>query len=326
MARLRNRMVKAEFWTDPELLRWPRDKRETYRGLWAMAEDSGCLEDDPFGWKLVLWPSPMDADITVTLLSQWRDELIGAGKLVPYEADGKCYLWLKNFSQHEHPKNPQSPNLPLPAWVQWVVTKDEKGRTRSSYVTGAPPDCPPTETVVRQYCDATVTPVQSCTVLSSPDQSSTYSVGAPQSDAAPVDNSPDEFADIDFGEEPSEAEPKQEVSTDNRTPGQQLVAFYVDERTKAGSKPTDRQVGILAQTVGAKLAGGSKPENVKEAIRRMVGKGKPPGVLAAFVDEVEAERVHVHDFRPFVPPVVEGCVPMPEEVKAMMAGLGKAVP
>jgi hypothetical protein len=117
MARLRNRIRKAEYFTDGELLHWHRDKRQTYTGLWALAEDSGCLEDDPFGWKLQLWPSPLDADITVELLAQWRDELIEADKLVPYEADGKRYFYLRTFHKHEQPRNPQRADLPLPPWV-----------------------------------------------------------------------------------------------------------------------------------------------------------------------------------------------------------------
>lgn len=141
MARLRNRIVKADMWTDAELLRWHRDKRRTYQGLWALAEDSGCLEDDPWGWKLLLWPSPLDADITVDLIQQWRDELIEADKLVPYEADGKRYLWIRTFHEHEQPRNPQAPNLPLPLWVRWVsqeVPRKDGGRggsyTRNVYV------------------------------------------------------------------------------------------------------------------------------------------------------------------------------------------------
>lgn len=117
MSRLRNRIRKAEYFTDGELLRWHRDKRATYSGLWAIAEDSGCLEDDPFAWKLAVWASPLDADITVEKLEQWRDELIAAGKLLPYEANGKRYLFIRNFHKHESPRNPQRPDLPLPPWV-----------------------------------------------------------------------------------------------------------------------------------------------------------------------------------------------------------------
>lgn len=137
MARLRNRMVKAEFWTDAELLRWPLAKRVFYQGLWALAEDSGCVEDDWFGWKLQLFPSPVDADITQDVLEGWRDELVDADKLVPYTADGKSYLYLRTFHRHEAPRNPQRPDLPLPPWVEIEnadgVSKDGKRWLRCRY-------------------------------------------------------------------------------------------------------------------------------------------------------------------------------------------------
>ena len=137
MTRLRNRIRKADYFTDGELLRWHRDKRTTYTGLWAIAEDSGCLEDDPFTWKLLIWASPLDADITVELLAQWRDEMVAAGKLIPYEADGKAFLYIRTFHQHECPRNPQSPDLPLPPWVvcefKEGVSNDGKRWRRTHY-------------------------------------------------------------------------------------------------------------------------------------------------------------------------------------------------
>lgn len=130
MARLRNRIRKADYFSDGELLRWPRDKRATYSGLWAIAEDSGCLEDDPFAWKMLIWGSPLDSDITVEQLTQWRDELIEAGKLIPYESDGKHYLFIRTFHQHELPRNPAINDLPLPEWVTRETTEgvDTRGR------------------------------------------------------------------------------------------------------------------------------------------------------------------------------------------------------
>lgn len=131
MARLRNRILKADFWSDGELLRWPREKRMTYAGLYAMAEDSGVIEDDCFNWKILIWGSPLDADITVEKLEQWRDELCEAGKLIPFDDHGEQLLFIKSFHEHEHPRNPQSPNLPLPAWVTWVPgSRAEKTRGR----------------------------------------------------------------------------------------------------------------------------------------------------------------------------------------------------
>lgn len=123
MARLRNRIRKADYFTDGELLRWHRDKRATYTGLWAIAEDSGCLEDDPFEWKMSIWPSPMDTDVTIEMLERWRDELLDAGKLVAYESEGKRYLYIRTFHQHEHPRNPQVNDLPLPPWVTAEITE-----------------------------------------------------------------------------------------------------------------------------------------------------------------------------------------------------------
>lgn len=122
MARLRNRIRKADYFSDGELLRWHRDKRTTYSGLYALAEDSGCLQDDPFEWKMLLWPSPLDADITVDVLEQWRDEFVEAGKLVPYMVGGERYFYLRSFHKHEHPRNPQSPTIPTPPWVTWVAS------------------------------------------------------------------------------------------------------------------------------------------------------------------------------------------------------------
>lgn len=124
MARLRNRIRKADYFSDGELLRWHRDKRATYSGLYAVADDSGCFADDPFEWKMLLWPSPLDADITVEALEQWRDELVQAGKLVPYEHGGERYFYLRSFHKHEHPRNPQSPTVPLPEWVAWIPSSD----------------------------------------------------------------------------------------------------------------------------------------------------------------------------------------------------------
>ena len=242
MARLRNRIVKADFWNDGELLRWPREKRTTYQGLWAMAEDSGCLEDDPFGWKLLLWPSPVDADITVAILEQWRDELIEANKLIPYEADGKRYLYLKTFHQHEHPRNPQSPDLPLPAWVKYQtreIHRKDSGRggsyTVNEYIVDYAllcTNCNLTVTVPLAYGNRNATPVLSCPVQSL----------KPLSDAEPSDVVVE--AGIGF---------VREVFDYWRE-----VMGHPDAKLKAGSK--------RARAIRARLKDGYTVEQLKQAV------------------------------------------------------------
>ena len=160
--RLRNRIVKATMYTDPALCRWPRDKRDFYRSLWAVAEDSCCLEDDMFGVKLAAWPSPLDADLTVELFDQWRDELIVEKKLLRYEFNGQYYLYIPTMHEHEKPRNPQSPDVPLPPWVTWIPSTKKGNNGRYEH---------DTELVAEWLELATTSPVLSCTVLSCPDQS-----------------------------------------------------------------------------------------------------------------------------------------------------------
>lgn len=133
--RLRNRQIKATCWTDGELLRWSRDKREYYRSLWACAEDSCCIIDDMFELKMTAWPSPMDADMSVDRLEQWRDELVEAEKLIPYTVNGRRYFFLPAMAKNERPRNPQAPDWPLPAWVEYQTSGDGRNR-RCVYVFG----------------------------------------------------------------------------------------------------------------------------------------------------------------------------------------------
>ncbi len=126
--RLRNRQVKAEFWTDPDLLQLPRDMRTFYHGLWHCAEDSGCLEDSPFVLKLLLFPSPLDGDITVEVVTEWVEHLIALKKIIRYEAGGKQYLWLKNFFKHQKLRRPGASEVPLPRWLKWIEPHEENGK------------------------------------------------------------------------------------------------------------------------------------------------------------------------------------------------------
>lgn len=164
--RLRNRINKATFWTDGALLRWPRDKRHFYQSLWACAEDSCCLEDDMFEVKLTAWASPLDSDMTIERFKAWRDELIKDGKLVPYTngEPGKRYLYLPDMARHENPRNPQSPDLPLPAWVTYTVSGEGRDK-RVRYTHGS------RDAIVQSDPgNRNTTPALSCTELACTEQ------------------------------------------------------------------------------------------------------------------------------------------------------------
>ena len=135
--RLHNRQIKASFWTDTELIReLPLEGRLFYLGLIQLADDSGCLEDDLLAFKIMLFPG--DASITEDVLSEYRKTLVRLGKLIPYFADGKDCLYLKNFHKHQTLRTPSAPEVPLPPWIQWepYPSNDRAGK----YIVDTPTD------------------------------------------------------------------------------------------------------------------------------------------------------------------------------------------
>jgi hypothetical protein len=322
MARLRNRIVKADFWNDSELLRWPRDKRFTYQGLWASAEDSGCIEDDPFGWKLMLWPSPLDADITVERLAQWRSEMVDVGKLIPYESNGKACLYLRTFHHHESPRNPQAPNLPLPPWVLWETSTVERkdGGRGSRYATNTytiledlvpQPYGKPDATITLPYHNPTESlieplsgPVLSCPALPGtalPGTVLSLSEGAEISALA-------DFKDIDFEDEavdegvqqqlltqtpveppvaPPKPRPRKPMAPDTHTREQLLLAHWIDNKTERGLTLADRIKGRMAKVLGEQCKVTSSDRVIEAAIEKLEEKGLRPELLPDFVNDIE---------------------------------------
>ena len=133
--RLHNRMIKASFWTDTDLLRHlDRDGRMFYIGLIQLADDSGCLEDDLLAFKIHLYPADMDVDLD--FIQKHRDRLVELGKLIPYTSEGKQCLYLKNFHKHQSLRSPAPPSVPLPEWITWEP--GETARSSGKYIVSEP--------------------------------------------------------------------------------------------------------------------------------------------------------------------------------------------
>ncbi len=115
---LRNRMVKADFWTDTALVRnLPPNGRMLYQGLWQLAEDSGCIEADTVAYKMLLFS--MD-DISVEDIEQWVEALIEMEKLIPYTKYGTNCYYITNFHKHQSLRNPGKPEIPLPDFIEYI--------------------------------------------------------------------------------------------------------------------------------------------------------------------------------------------------------------
>jgi len=140
--RLHNRMIKANFWTDTDLLRHlDRDGRMFYIGLTQLADDSGCLEDDLLAFKIHLYPADMDVDLD--FIQKYRDKLVEMKKLIPYVSEGKKCLYMQNFHKHQSLRSPAPPSVPLPDWITWEP--GQTARSSGKYI------------VDESYCDRTAT-------------------------------------------------------------------------------------------------------------------------------------------------------------------------
>ncbi len=127
---LRNRLVKADFWTDTELARkLPAIGRMMYQGLWQLAEDSGVIEADVFAYKGLLFPFD---DIPIKEIEKWTNTLEELGKLIPYKKGKKEYYYIKNFHKHQSLRSPAKPELPLPEWILYVP--NDKKRQSGGYI------------------------------------------------------------------------------------------------------------------------------------------------------------------------------------------------
>jgi hypothetical protein len=135
--KLHNRQIKASYWSDTDMIRnFALEERLFYIGLWQLADDSGCIENDPYAFKLFLFP--LNEEVTIETLNDWTAKLIEKQKLIPYHVQGKDGLYLANFHKHQTIKNPQPPEVPLPPWITWKPYKSNPRTGR--YEIRAPQD------------------------------------------------------------------------------------------------------------------------------------------------------------------------------------------
>ena len=103
MARIR--MIKPEFFDDPDVSDLSPLARLFFIGLWTQADREGRLQDDPRRLKARLFPyEPVDIEALAV-------ELHGKDMIRRYrDGNGNGFIWIRTFSKHQrpHPKEPAS--------------------------------------------------------------------------------------------------------------------------------------------------------------------------------------------------------------------------
>lgn len=110
MARIRT--VKPEFWTDETMAELPRDVRLLFLGLLNHVDDAGRCVDNERLIKAAVFP--LDDDIDSSTVRRWLDDLSTTRRVVLYEAAGRRYLQVANFSKHQKIDRPKASTMPHP--------------------------------------------------------------------------------------------------------------------------------------------------------------------------------------------------------------------
>lgn len=98
MSRIRS--VHPGFFTDEDIVSVSMAARLLFIGLGVEADDKGIFEWKPLTLKMRIFPAD-NIDLPALLA-----ELEGAGKVRPYEIDGKRYGAISNFGKYQKPKSP----------------------------------------------------------------------------------------------------------------------------------------------------------------------------------------------------------------------------
>ena len=121
----RARQIKPGFFLNEELASVSPLGRLLFAGLWTVADREGRLEDRPN--KLRAAVLPYDRADGEKLIAQLAER----GFLVRYEIEGRRYLQIVNFTQHQRP-HPKEPDSEIPAPLE----SESRDRTMTSRVEG----------------------------------------------------------------------------------------------------------------------------------------------------------------------------------------------
>lgn len=120
MAASRIRTTKPEFWTDEKVSECSMSARLLFIASWNFADDKGGLERSAKQLKAKAFPYD---DVDCEPLIQ---ELLGAGLLIEYAANGKNYLHINGFLKHQKISHPSEPRVPVyeeSMRVQVIITE-----------------------------------------------------------------------------------------------------------------------------------------------------------------------------------------------------------
>lgn len=109
MARIRT--IKPGFFRSEDVSALPMRARLTWIGLWTQCDDAGRTKDNAKLIKADVWP--LDP-VTLADIEEDLSTLAAHGRIVRYEVDGRRYLEVVNWDDHQSINRPTPSKIPPP--------------------------------------------------------------------------------------------------------------------------------------------------------------------------------------------------------------------
>ncbi len=109
MARIRS--IKPDFFISDTVSALPLRARLTWIGLWTHCDDHGRCRDNVKLVKAAVWP--LD-DVSLRDVASDLTDLERAGVIFRYEVEGKSYIQVTNWAEHQKVDRPSKSTIPPP--------------------------------------------------------------------------------------------------------------------------------------------------------------------------------------------------------------------
>jgi hypothetical protein len=109
MARIRT--IKPSFFRSEDVSTLPLRARLTWIGLWTQCDDAGRAKDNARLIKGDIWP--LD-DVSLRDIEDDLETLAARGRIVRYVVDGRRYLAITNWRDHQTIQKPSESKIPAP--------------------------------------------------------------------------------------------------------------------------------------------------------------------------------------------------------------------
>jgi len=141
----RTRSIKPEFWDDEKLTSISRDARLTFIGMWNHSDDYAVVKGHPLWLKNKIFPYD---EIKPSEFQRWLQELENIKCIIPYEANGEKYYYIRTFNKHQtinrpsQVKNPTPPNALIDCSVNTTGVLSAETETETETETTPPDEIP----------------------------------------------------------------------------------------------------------------------------------------------------------------------------------------